>query len=222
MIKKKIFFIGSDHNGINLKKKLIKKFSKKINLIDIGPYDEKNKVDYTDVAKQLGNIVRQNEKNYGILICGTGVGMSIAANKIPDCRAALVTDKLGIGAINNSFNLYNNGTTYLNGNTTVDATFTVSNTATTSSVSTVFMYGKRTNSTDGPIGEIIYSNNGDSVATLAGFRDGADDKGSLVFQTQNGSAGFGTRLTIAAPGHATFTNNLTLIFIKRNLKRMIF
>ena len=93
MIKKKIFFIGSDHNGINLKKKLIKKFSKKINLIDIGPYDEKNKVDYTDVAKQLGNIVRQNEKNYGILICGTGVGMSIAANKIPDCRAALVTDK---------------------------------------------------------------------------------------------------------------------------------
>ncbi len=122
---------------------------------------------------------------------------------------ALVTDKLGIGAINNSFNLYNNGTTYLNGDTTVDATFTVSNTATTSSVSTVFLYGKRTNSTDGPIGEIIYSNNGDSVATLAGFRDGADDKGSLVFQTQNGSAGFGTRLTIAAPGHATFTNNLT-------------
>ena len=122
---------------------------------------------------------------------------------------ALVTDKLGIGAINNSFNLYNNGTTYLNGNTTVDATFTVSNTATTSSVSTQFMYGKRTNSTDGPIGEIIYSNNGDSVATIAGFRDGADDKGSLVFQTQNGSAGFGTRLTIAAPGDATFTNNLT-------------
>ena len=122
---------------------------------------------------------------------------------------ALVTDKLGIGAINNSFNLYNNGTTYLNGNTTVDATFTVSNTATTSSVATQFMYGKRTNSTDGAIGEIIYSNNGDSVATLAGFRDGADDKGSLVFQTQNGSAGFGTRLTIAAPGDATFTNNLT-------------
>jgi len=122
---------------------------------------------------------------------------------------ALVTDKLGIGAINNSFNLYNNGTTYLNGDTTVDATFTVSNTATTSSVSTQFMYGKRTNSSDGPIGEIIYSNNGDSVATLAGFRDGADDKGSLVFQTQNGSAGFATRLTIAAPGDATFTNNLT-------------
>lgn len=93
MTNKKVFFIGSDHNGISLKKKLIKKFSKQINLVDIGPFDEKNKVDYTDVAKQLGNIVRQNEKNYGILICGTGVGMSIAANKIPDCRAALVTDK---------------------------------------------------------------------------------------------------------------------------------
>ena len=140
-----------------------------------------------------------------------GVEINNGLNVIGETETdtALVTDKLGIGAINNSFNLYNNGTTYLNGNTTVDATFTVSNTATTSSVSTVFMYGKRTNSTDGPIGEIIYSNNGDSVATLAGFRDGADDKGSLVFQTQNGSAGFGTRLTIAAPGHATFTNNLT-------------
>ena len=138
-----------------------------------------------------------------------GVEINNGLNVIGETETdtALVTDKLGIGAINNSFNLYNNGTTYLNGNTTVDATFTVSNTATTSSVSTVFMYGKRTNSTDGPIGEIIYSNNGDSVATLAGFRDGADDKGSLVFQTQNGSAGFGTRLTIAAPGHATFTNN---------------
>jgi len=140
-----------------------------------------------------------------------GVEINNGLNVIGETETdtALVTDKLGIGAINNSFNLYNNGTTYLNGNTTVDATFTVSNTATTSSVSTVFMYGKRTNSTDGPIGEIIYSNNGDSVATLAGFRDGADDKGSLVFQTQNGSAGFATRLTIAAPGDATFTNNLT-------------
>ena len=140
-----------------------------------------------------------------------GVEINNGLNVIGETETdtALVTDKLGIGAINNSFNLYNNGTTYLNGNTTVDATFTVSNTATTSSVSTVFMYGKRTNSTDGAIGEIIYSNNGDSVATLAGFRDGADDKGSLVFQTQNGSAGFGTRLTIAAPGDATFTNNLT-------------
>ncbi len=140
-----------------------------------------------------------------------GVEINNGLNVIGETETdtALVTDKLGIGAINNSFNLYNNGTTYLNGDTTVDATFTVSNTATTSSVSTVFMYGKRTNSTDGPIGEIIYSNNGDSVATLAGFRDGADDKGSLVFQTQNGSAGFATRLTIAAPGDATFTNNLT-------------
>lgn len=140
-----------------------------------------------------------------------GVEINNGLNVIGETETdtALVTDKLGIGAINNSFNLYNNGTTYLNGDTTVDATFTVSNTATTSSVSTVFMYGKRTNSTDGPIGEIIYSNNGDTVATLAGFRDGADNKGSLVFQTQNGSSGFGTRLTIAAPGDATFTNNLT-------------
>jgi len=121
----------------------------------------------------------------------------------------IVAPGVYVGAANTSYDFYNNGTSYLNGNTTIDANLTVSSVGTTSSVATMIMYGKRTNGTNGAFGEIIFSNNGDSVATVAGFRDGADDKGSLVFQTQNGSAGFGTRLTIAADGPATFTNNIT-------------
>jgi hypothetical protein len=86
------------------------------------------------------------------------------------------------------------------GAVTVDDTFTVKNHDTTSSVATQFMNGKRTSGTV-PIGELIFSNNNDSVATVAGFRDGADNKGSLVFQTQNGTSGFGTWLTIKADGN---------------------
>ena len=86
------------------------------------------------------------------------------------------------------------------GAVTVDDTFTVKNHDTTSSIATQFMNGKRTNGTNGPFGELIFSNNNDSVATVAGFRDGADNKGSLVFQTQNGTSGFGTWLTIKADG----------------------
>jgi len=60
--------------------------------------------------------------------------------------------------------------------------------------------GKRTNGTDGPVGEMIFSNNGDTFATVAGFRDGADNSGSIVFQTQD-SGTFGTRMTISSDGN---------------------
>jgi hypothetical protein len=77
------------------------------------------------------------------------------------------------------------------------------------------MNGKKTSGT-GPFGELIFSNNNDSVATVAGFRDGADNKGSLVFQTQDGSNGFGTRLTINSAGAATFTGTTYAPFIGSN------
>jgi len=62
---------------------------------------------------------------------------------------------------------------------------------------------------DGAFGEIIFHNNGDSVATIASFRDGADTSGSLVFQTQNAGS-FATALTLAANNDATFAANIAL------------
>ena len=96
----------------------------------------------------------------------------------------------------------------IQGDADFNGTLNVVNHASTSSVATQFINGKRTSGTV-PIGELIFSNNNDSVATVAGYRDGANDnKGSLLFQTQDGSNGFGTRLTIKADGVSTFEKNL--------------
>jgi len=84
----------------------------------------------------------------------------------------------------------------------------IENHATTTSTATLEIDGKRTNGTNGAVGELIFSNNGDTFATVAGFRDGADNKGSLQFQTQ-GAIGFATRMTIATEGAVTL-NQYTL------------
>jgi rfaE bifunctional protein nucleotidyltransferase chain/domain len=83
--------LGADHNGV-LAKAFIKTHLKAdgYHCIDLGPYEEKPSVDYVDYAKQLGQIVTEGGVDWGILICGTGVGMSIVANKVPGVRAALV------------------------------------------------------------------------------------------------------------------------------------
>ena len=82
--------LGADHNGIELKK-VIKEYllEKKFNPIDIGPFTT-NKVDYPDYASQAAQIVANGDTQYGILICGSGIGMSIVANKVAGVRAALV------------------------------------------------------------------------------------------------------------------------------------
>ena len=82
--------LGADHNGIELKK-LIKEYllEKKFNPIDIGPFNA-NKVDYPDYAAQTAQIISNRDAQYGILICGSGIGMSIVANKVAGVRAALV------------------------------------------------------------------------------------------------------------------------------------
>jgi len=82
--------LGADHNGIELKK-IIKEYllEKKFNPIDIGPFNT-NKVDYPDYASQAAQIVANKDAEFGILICGSGIGMSIVANKIVGIRAALV------------------------------------------------------------------------------------------------------------------------------------
>lgn len=84
-----IIAIASDHNGIALKQS-IKTFlvNKSHRVIDLGPYLNEA-VNYTDYADQLGHIVSGAEVDRGVLICGTGVGMSIVANRHKNVRAVL-------------------------------------------------------------------------------------------------------------------------------------
>lgn len=84
--------IGSDHGGLRLKKEIIKHLEKKnIEVKDYGTYTE-DSCDYPDFAEKVGEAVVAKEHDYGILVCGTGIGISISANKIPGVRAALCSD----------------------------------------------------------------------------------------------------------------------------------
>jgi len=84
--------IGSDHGGLRLKKEVIKHLEKKsIEVKDYGTYTE-DSCDYPDFAEKVAEAVVAKEYDYGILICGTGIGISISANKIPGIRAALCSD----------------------------------------------------------------------------------------------------------------------------------
>jgi ribose 5-phosphate isomerase B len=84
--------IGSDHGGLRLKEE-IKKFltEKHIVFHDFGTYSAES-VDYPDITRIVGQAVAAGECDRGILICGTGIGVSIAANKIKGIRAALCHD----------------------------------------------------------------------------------------------------------------------------------
>lgn len=84
--------IGSDHGGIN-HKEYIKDFLSKNghSYVDFGTHTT-DSVDYPDIAKAVSTAVRDEDFDCGILICGTGIGMSIAANKVRGIRAAHVTD----------------------------------------------------------------------------------------------------------------------------------
>ncbi len=84
----KKIFIASDHAGYNLKTSIISKFSSQKKIIDLGP-DSNESVDYPDFAKKLSKKVALYKGSFGILICGSGMGMSITANKTKNIRAAL-------------------------------------------------------------------------------------------------------------------------------------
>ncbi|MDX1358491.1 MAG: ribose 5-phosphate isomerase B [Clostridia bacterium] len=86
--------VGSDHAGFFLKNDIIKHLQENgIDCIDMGPGSEAS-VDYPDYAKKTSLAVVSGECEKGILVCGTGIGMSIAANKINGVRAALCTTGL--------------------------------------------------------------------------------------------------------------------------------
>ncbi|MBN9502253.1 MAG: ribose 5-phosphate isomerase B [Armatimonadetes bacterium 55-13] len=84
--------IGSDHAGFELKKILLDELKNAGHEpVDLGAYDEQPS-DYPDFAEKVGLSVKDGETERGILICGSGVGASVAANKIPGIRAGNVTD----------------------------------------------------------------------------------------------------------------------------------
>ena len=85
----KKIFISSDHAGFNLKEQIKKKFSKKYSFQDLGAYSSKISVNYSEFAHKLCKKVSNNPKNMGILVCGSGLGMSMAANRHKKIRAAV-------------------------------------------------------------------------------------------------------------------------------------
>ncbi len=85
----KKIFIASDHAGYILKKDVIKKYSNKLHFEDLGTYNEKKSVNYPDYAHKLCRKVLKSRSYKGILICGSGMGMAMSANKHKNIRAAI-------------------------------------------------------------------------------------------------------------------------------------
>ena len=83
--------IASDHAGYKLKNYIVNNLKREINIEDFGTTNEES-CDFPDFAKEACDFVVNNESYRGLLICGSGVGMSIAANKIKGIRAANVVD----------------------------------------------------------------------------------------------------------------------------------
>jgi len=80
--------ISSDHAGFDLKKDIIEHLSKRFSIEDLGPFSAES-VDYPDFAHKLANNLLDDDVDFGILICGSGNGISMAANKHTNIRAAL-------------------------------------------------------------------------------------------------------------------------------------
>ncbi len=85
--------IASDHAGLEYKEMILLHLQKKGHIVeDFGPYS-KDSFDYPDSAHKVAKKVSEDPNTYGILICGTGIGMSIAANRHPNIRASLCTSE---------------------------------------------------------------------------------------------------------------------------------
>lgn len=87
-----MFIIASDHGGLDLKENIKAYLEKRgIEVRDLGT-NNGDSVDYPDFGERVGKAISTGEADKGILICGTGIGMSIVANKFPGVRAALIWD----------------------------------------------------------------------------------------------------------------------------------
>ena len=86
---KTVIAIGCDHAGFELKEEILTKYDR-YDFLDLGCFSSES-VDYPDFGHKVGLAVCDNKADYGIVICGSGIGISIAANKIKNIRAALCT-----------------------------------------------------------------------------------------------------------------------------------
>jgi ribose 5-phosphate isomerase B len=89
MIPKNTLYLGSDHGGYILKTQLKNILANENELHDLGCYSE-DRVDYPDIASSVAKAVLSTPGSIGILVCGTGIGISIKANRYPGIRAAIV------------------------------------------------------------------------------------------------------------------------------------
>lgn len=90
---KKLIFIGSDHAGFKEKEVLQKHLMEKgYAVTDLGTFTEES-CDYPDIAREVGEKVQEHGGSFGVLLCGTGIGISMAANKMRGIRAALTTSE---------------------------------------------------------------------------------------------------------------------------------
>ncbi|MCI0389102.1 MAG: ribose 5-phosphate isomerase B [Acidobacteria bacterium] len=85
--------VGSDHAGFELKKKIVSSLVEAgdFEVVDVGAYDTEP-VDYPDYAEAVGLAIKEGRAERGILICGSGVGAAVAANKLPGIRAGVCHD----------------------------------------------------------------------------------------------------------------------------------
>jgi len=115
----KKIFISSDHAGYNLKELIKKKFSKKYSFHDLGTDSSKNSVNYPEYAHKLCKKVVRNNNNIGILVCGSGMGMSMAANKHKKIRAAVCysVKNTKLSRLHNNANIITLGSRLTNKNT---------------------------------------------------------------------------------------------------------
>ena len=113
----KKIFIASDHAGYNLKKFIVSNLSKRKKILDLGP-ESKDSVDYPDYAKKLSKKVALNKGSFGILVCGSGMGMAITANKTKKIRAALCysINNTKLSRLHNNANIITLGARLINKN----------------------------------------------------------------------------------------------------------
>lgn len=91
--EKQLVYIGSDHAGVKVKEQLHKHLlDAGCSATDLGTFTEES-CDYPDIAREVGEKVKEHKGSFGILICGTGIGMSMTANRMRGIRAAMVTDE---------------------------------------------------------------------------------------------------------------------------------
>jgi ribose 5-phosphate isomerase B len=107
--------IGADHAGFELKEKLKQRLAQQgVQITDEGTVSNES-VDYPDFARKVGEDVAGKKVDLGLLVCGSGVGMAIAANKVPGVRAANVSnvEEAGLSREHNNANILSIGARFL-------------------------------------------------------------------------------------------------------------